>query len=509
MTTDVQEIRKQKDELLEMQKDIQDKMDRLAYLESSLQNQDKDLKEVSSLIDKKVQNFMDGESFVKFFKKPYVLWKRSNQRAFLFVPKFVRNFEAGWLYKEEETFFIYEINQYSSFLGDVPPELKEELDLKQEFDIVVEGDKIFFNPHEKSKVKEKLGKHLKELGENEARILRGHEFSIIVDIIESGNLPFKARPVSKEDLREGKSKIELRDYQKEAYNKFMELGAIGLFHPTGAGKSFVTLKIFDEVKGRKLLRVPSKSLVEQWTYLIDTYLPHIKEEIDIKTYQARIEDQEYDLVVYDECHRLPANTFSKLALIKSKYRIGLSASPHREDGRESYIFALTGYPIGLNWKKYMDEVKRKYHPINVYVVSNLNQKIKTLEALLNTNKKTLIFCDSITLGEEISQRLKVPFIHGKSIDRIKTIQDNKVCVVSRVIDMGISIKNLNRIIEVDFLFGSRQQELQRTGRLMHSGEKDLRHDIIFTEKELEDYGKRLWSLQEKGFTINVIENKLR
>ena len=40
---------------------------------------------------------------------------------------------------------------------------------------------------------------------------------------------------------------------------------------------------------------------------------------------------------------------------------------------------------------------------------------------------------------------------------------------------------------------------------MHSNETDVRHDIIFTEKELEDYGKRLWALQEKGFTIKVVQ----
>lgn len=64
-------------------------------------------------------------------------------------------------------------------------------------------------------------------------------------------------------------------------------------------------------------------------------------------------------------------------------------------------------------------------------------------------------------------------------------------------------------IEIDFLYGSRQQELQRTGRLMHSEEKDVRHDIIMTSQELESYGKRLWSLQEKGFTIKIIEEDLK
>ena len=69
-------------------------------------------------------------------------------------------------------------------------------------------------------------------------------------------------------------------------------------------------------------------------------------------------------------------------------------------------------------------------------------------------------------------------------------------------DLGVSVKDLQRIIEVDFLFGSRQQELQRTGRLLHA-DKPERHDIIMTEGEMQKYGKWLWALQEKGFTIKV------
>ena len=71
-------------------------------------------------------------------------------------------------------------------------------------------------------------------------------------------------------------------------------------------------------------------------------------------------DDEWALTIYDECQRLPADTFSRLAVIRTKYRIGLSASPHHEDGRESYIFALTGFPVGLNWQEYM-KIGRAYH----------------------------------------------------------------------------------------------------------------------------------------------------
>lgn len=37
-------------------------------------------------------------------------------------------------------------------------------------------------------------------------------------------------------------------------------------------------------------------------------------------------------------------------MIDTKYRIGLSASPYREDDRTEYIFALTGMPVGIDWQ---------------------------------------------------------------------------------------------------------------------------------------------------------------
>lgn len=47
MTTDVNELRKQKEEILQIQKDLNDKLDRIAFIEKSIETQDKDLTEVS------------------------------------------------------------------------------------------------------------------------------------------------------------------------------------------------------------------------------------------------------------------------------------------------------------------------------------------------------------------------------------------------------------------------------------------------------------------------------
>lgn len=503
----MQEIIKTREKLETIKKEVTSKIEELNILELDVKQQKKSIQQIAETLDKKISNFIEKDKFMNFFEKPYAVIPFRSY-VLVVVPKFVKGFQVGWLWKETDNFFIYQVNQYSKWLGDVPKDLLEYVETEG-INTEIIDENLYFNPSDKEKVKKKFGKHLTQFTENSARITRGHEFSLIVDIISSGNLPFKPKKVSEADMREPKGKIELRNYQKPAFDKFIETGAIGLFHPTGAGKSFISLKILDVIKGKKLIVVPTRSLVEQWHYYIDEHLSHIKNEITIITYQGyrNSSSEEYALAIFDECQKLPANTFSRLALINTKYRIGLSASPHREDGRESYIFALTGFPVGLNWEEYMKTTGRKYHPINVYVVNTPNQKEKKVEELLNKNKKTFIFSDSLDLGRRIATKLQVPFIFGETKERLDLIKEHPIVVISRVGDLGLSIKDLQHIIEVDFLFGSRQQELQRTGRLMHSEEKNVKHDIIMTKEEIETYGKRLWSLQEKGFSIKIIEDE--
>jgi len=204
------------------------------------------------------------------------------------------------------------------------------------------------------------------------------------------------------------------------------------------------------------------------------------------------------------CHHLPANTYVKLSTIKAKYRIGLSGSPFREDGRENYIFALTGFPIGLNWEELIQQKVVAVPKFRLYVVKDYHEKMKRLEELLKIPIKTIIFCDAINLGKQISKRFGIPFVYGETKDRLSTIKDSDVVVVSRVGDEGISIGDIERVIEVAFLYGSRQQESQRFGRLMHSQKKEPEHIIIMTEKEFQTYQKRLYAIYERGFKIEIV-----
>ncbi len=492
-----------KKQLLQLQNFTTQKLDELKTIENKFVEYDKNLKIIADFMSSKLNNKVDSETVKKFFKKPYVTFQQTPSSVLVFVPKIISDFQVGWLHKEDETYYIYELNQYSSWLGDVPDDLLELINFKQSIKGYVEGNRFNFDISSKPILKRDFKKHLTDFTDDSARIIQGHEFDIIAEMVDHGCLPFKPRKVLSGDKRES-NLISLRKYQQEAYDKFLDTGAVGVFYPTGAGKSFIAMHCIETIKGKKLLVVPTRTLKDQWDYYIDTHIPQFKNEIEIITYHAcnNVKNNDYALTIYDECQKLPANTFSTLAVINTKYRLGLSASPHREDKRESYIFALTGFPIGLNWQDYMKTVGKSYFPVEVILVKYQSQKLKKVEKLLD-DKKTIIFCDSIELGKTISNNFNIPHIYGETKNRVETIKENNHCVVSRVGDLGLSIDNLERIIEVDFLFGSRQQELQRLGRLMHSTKKDLKHYIIMTNDEFESHKKRLWALREKGFNVRI------
>jgi len=113
--------------------------------------------------------------------------------------------------------------------------------------------------------------------------------------------------------------------------------------------------------------------------------------------------------------------------------------------------------------------------------------------------KYVIFCDAIDTGTELADELGVPFIHGETPkdDRMNLFREHPVVVSSRVGDEGVSLPDLNGVIEFDFHGESRRQEAQRYGRLMRGDEGHEReHILMMTDKEHEEYGKRLLALEE-------------
>ena len=153
-----------------------------------------------------------------------------------------------------------------------------------------------------------------------------------------------------------------RPFQGEALGAWREAGGRGVVVlPTGAGKSYVALLCMDAIRRDTLVVAPTLDLVAQWYDLIRTsfgvevgvigggeYRPA---PITVTTYDSAHLHMEnlgarFGLIVFDECHHLPGDAYALAALSSlAPYRLGLTATPERADGRHDQLDHLIGPPV--------------------------------------------------------------------------------------------------------------------------------------------------------------------
>lgn len=511
-TTDLERIRE------EAEREAGTVISRLKSMREELLQREKDvtlaldeIRTSSTILD--IDKAAFDEAVKVLVRRPYAIIPRKEGEWYLLVLKGIP-LNVGWFSHEEGAFNVFVVNRIISLIQPVPEQLKEELDLSRPFDgLTVDGEHLVIESPEQDpvgKVLKRYKSHLtKAEGIDRIRIKKGHQFPLIAQIIRDGILPFSPKPVDKADLQDRKVGYELRPYQKRDYQEWLRFGSVGVFYPPGAGKACFALYIASQLKGRKLIVVPSISLKEQYEEYIAKYTPLVKEEYEIIIYHSvnvkKIlrEDESWALLVFDEMHRLPADHYIGLTTLKSKYRLNMTATPDgREDGRIDLVWAMSGKPLGVNWDYFIKEGYIVIPDIHVWILSSYKDKLSKLEELMEEDLATIVFCDRIELGKQLSNSLGLEFIHGQTRDRLKMARSQRSFIISRVGDEGISIKGLERVIQVDFLFGSRRQEAQRMGRLLHD---DIRgeHIILMTVDEYLKYRKRLYAHYEKGFKVTL------
>ncbi len=442
----------------------------------------------------------------------------------VYVPKMVE-FQVGRLERATHSYNVFAVNQYMRWFAEIPEELQDRFP-QIEIELQVSDGLLMSTPEQTEQAWDKYKKFLlKRVGPGAIRIKKGSEWELIAKILEDGGLPFVPLPVDPEDLRPSSSKggfalnpkWEMRDYQIEAWDTFLEYGAIGIYWPFGGGKSQFGMELCDRLKGHKLIVAGgSGALREQWQKRLEAMPLARRRECHVVLYQSKNEIdrlikkyKQFTLIVFDESAHLPAKTFMRLSTVPTKYRLGLTGSPYREDGHINYIMALTGFPMGLAWSRFVTTGIITLAQVQVHVVKKARHKLHILDQLLKRDLgKTIIFCDSLDLGDTIAKKYGLEWVHGATKNRIETIERNERVVVSRVGDEGLSIPEIDTVIEIDFMGGSRAQALQRAGRLQHRAIKPDQepaiHHILMTEEELEKYGKRLMAYFDKGFKIDFL-----
>jgi superfamily II DNA or RNA helicase len=156
--------------------------------------------------------------------------------------------------------------------------------------------------------------------------------------------------------------LEMTPYphQREALTAWLAAGRLGVVVlPTGAGKTYLAQLAMQAIQASTLVVVPTLDLMHQWYAHLLAAFPdvpvgllgggsHDDSPLLVATYDsaaiaAEALGNRYALLVFDECHHLPS-PFSRVIAEYSlaPYRLGLTATPERGDGKDADLCALIG-----------------------------------------------------------------------------------------------------------------------------------------------------------------------
>lgn len=150
----------------------------------------------------------------------------------------------------------------------------------------------------------------------------------------------------------------LRPVQDEAVAEWMKTKRAVIVLPTGTGKTEVALRLMQEISVTTLVVSPVRDLMYQWHQRILERLGYDAgivgdntfdtRPVTVTTYDsARIHmrdfGDQFQFIIFDECHHLPGEIRSDAArMCMAQYRLGLTATPERSDGKEKALDTLIG-----------------------------------------------------------------------------------------------------------------------------------------------------------------------
>jgi superfamily II DNA or RNA helicase len=267
------------------------------------------------------------------------------------------------------------------------------------------------------------------------------------------------------------TELKLREWQKQAIEYFFAYKGNAVFSvPTGAGKTFVAIRILQMLRekepGLKALIVVPKNVILEKTWFpelkdngimlnqVGIYNGNIKEYCKVMiTTNASVSGINYkmfDFLIFDEVHN--AGTPAMLSLLNAgfKYKLGLSATPKRQDMKHWKIYEAFAYNVyEYSMKQALDDdVLNKFDFYDIKVempiedmkhyelltgsMAVLMRKVGGYEKFLalpmsNPDKRALM--------KLISERKKLVWNHKKKMEVVSKIareyKDHKVLIFNQ------------------------------------------------------------------------------
>lgn len=338
--------------------------------------------------------------------------------------------------------------------------------------------------------------------------------------------------------------------------------------PCGAGKTIVGLAAMEMVGQTTLVLTTSRTSVAQWrreicdkTSLLPNEIAEYTGEqkstgpVTLTTYQILTwrSDRESDfphlelfrarswgLIIYDEVHLLPAPVFRATADLQARRRLGLTATLVREDNREGDVFALIGPKrFDVPWRDLerqnwiatascieeriplTRERRMEYALANrraqFRIAAENPAKMDRLRQLLERHDegRVLVIGEYIAQVEAIAKETGAPLVTGKTpqAERERIYErfrrgEMRCIVLSKVGNFAIDLPDADVLIQVSGMFGSRQEEAQRLGRILRpktDGRVAHFFSLVSRDTREEEFAHhRKLFLTEQGYSYQVV-----
>lgn len=327
------------------------------------------------------------------------------------------------------------------------------------------------------------------------------------------------------------SAVNLRPYQRAAIAAFVGKGTAAapdrsglILLPCGAGKTVIGIGASVALGQHTLILCPNTISVQQWlaayrafTTILDGSLGEYDSRkrviypVTVATYQMltarqtargmnaaraavhldRLGGHDWGLIIFDEAHVLPADGFRLAADLAARRRLGLTATPIREDGREADLAALIGPTVfDLPWSQLeaegwiapvaCTEIRVPLAPdatreLSHRIVASAPEKWAVVRRLVRRHhgEGILVIGQYLDQLRELAARLAAPLVSGETPRPEREVLfarfragEEPVLVLSRVGNAALDLPNARVAIEVSGNYGSRQEEAQRLGRII-------------------------------------------
>ena len=234
----------------------------------------------------------------------------------------------------------------------------------------------------------------------------------------------------------------------------------------GAGKTFITIKVLSELKGKTIIIVNKIPLMHQWAEEISKLLPTIR--IGYLQGQSNVNIQDADIViamlqsmsridypdelfndfktvVFDEVHNFSSKCFSKILFkVCCPYSIALSATPQRSDSCDYIINWHVGKLV------YKGTVERIGLMPRLHIIKTTSDEYREIKSYNKFQRKDILQFTSM-----ISQLIEMKSRNNLIIKYIKEyqLQNRKILVLSDRRDHLYTLKTMLESDAVDFTFG--------------------------------------------------------